>query len=457
MLGNEYRTSPPVVITSHAEGGMTRDVLHVPTQSQSPQRESQARSVHAEQERATTPVCQPDANIYGSDLTAADVLEDEEALDEEVLDEFAHRRDEEDEDVGSPNGAQGSTCEGTTLPPPPDTARSGSSTRATLPTWLAAEYQSIRERLTTEMKKNTSGLPLCYQRHSFYDGVDSPYLAAKSTFQLSASIFHQPQIFVWLPHTLVDKIPCPACYAASRQAARSSRVYLQRHSFAPYPRRVVDVDRNVYIVGYRYACGHKDCRKTFFSWNSAILDMLPRPLRDQFQFRLTYRSGLTLRLASLLRESFSAGIGPEQFTTMIEAAHYQQYDLLQCQFLEMVLHRSEKGALSTLWAKATPFGVFRDRSGYAGFVPSARYFARFYDMLVEESAPAMRQLIASLPADVIKQDHSFKVLSHLCARGSTSLLMSDFDRQSNGLARLKESQPSMPYLQQSMNMVKYAQ
>ena len=96
---------------------------------------------------------------------------------------------------------------------------------------------------------------------------------------------------------------------------------------------------------------------------------------------------------------------------MIEAAHYQRYDLLQCQFLKMVLYRSEKGALSTLWAKATPFGAFHDHSGYAGFVPSARYFVRFYDMLVKESAPSMCQLIASLPADVIKQDHSFKVLS----------------------------------------------
>ena len=43
------------------------------------------------------------------------------------------------------------------------------------------------------------------------------------------------------------------------------------------------------------------------------------------------------------------------------------------------------------------------------------YFAKFYDVLVEESAPAMRQLISLLPADVIKQDHSFKVLFHcLC-------------------------------------------
>lgn len=57
----------------------------------------------------------------------------------------------------------------------------------------------------------------------------------------------------------------------------------------------------------------------------------------------------------------------------------------------------------------TVFGAFGDQSGYAGYVPTAKYFAKFYDMLVEESAPAMCQLIALLPADVIKQNHSFKV------------------------------------------------
>lgn len=62
------------------------------------------------------------------------------------------------------------------------------------------------------------------------------------------------------------------------------------------------------------------------------------------------------------------------------------------------------------------FGKFRDCEGYAGFVPSASYFGRFYDMLVEETAAESQQLIASLPADVVKQDHSFKVvcLSCLC-------------------------------------------
>jgi hypothetical protein len=95
---------------------------------------------------------------------------------------------------------------------------------------------------------------------------------------------------------------------------------------------------------------------------------------------------------------------------MIESFHYRRFDARHCQFLEMVSHRSSSGSLSSCWTTASPFGEFRDRDGYAGYIPRAPYFARFYDMLVEESAPASKQLISSLPADILKQDHSFKVM-----------------------------------------------
>ena len=61
----------------------------------------------------------------------------------------------------------------------------------------------------------------------------------------------------------------------------------------------------------------------------------------------------------------------------------------------MVLHQSESGTLSSIWTMTTLFGPFSDWSGYAGFIPSAKYFAKFYDMLTEESAPSICQLIAA--------------------------------------------------------------
>ena len=337
-------------------------------------------------------------NPYGSDLDAAKeaskLPEEEDAM---MREEFSESCDhEESEREGGANETSATDTQGSKV--------RGSAK----PNWLPNEYQRLRERLTVEMNQNSSHMPSCYERNSFYDGTDSTFLAARSTFQLDGSIFYQPLFFIWLPHTLVDRIPCPACLEARRFRNVGSVVHLQKHGFTDMARRVVDIDHNIYIVGYRYLCGHKDCKRVYQSWSPAILQVLPPALARAFEFRLTYRSGITQRLATLLRESFRSGIGPDQFTTMIESFHYRRFDCLQSQFLEMVLDR-QQGTLSRYWTATNPFSEFRDLNGYAGFVPSASYFGHFYDRLVEESARETQQMIAALPVDVLKQDHSFKV------------------------------------------------
>ena len=337
-------------------------------------------------------------NPYGSDLDAAKeaskLPEEEDAM---MREEFSKSCDhEESEREGGANETSATDMQGSKV--------RGSAK----PNWLPNEYQRLRERLTVEMNQNSSHMPSCYERNSFYDGTDSTFLAARSTFQLDGSIFYQPLFFIWLPHTLVDRIPCPACLEARRFRNVGSVVHLQKHGFTDMARHVVDIDHNIYIVGYRYLCGHKDCKRVYQSWSPAILQVLPPALARAFEFRLTYRSGITQRLATLLRESFRSGIGPDQFTTMIESFHYRRFDCLQSQFLEMVLDR-QQGTLSRYWTATNPFSEFRDLNGYAGFVPSASYFGHFYDRLVEESARETQQMIAALPVDVLKQDHSFKV------------------------------------------------
>ncbi|KAG2103734.1 uncharacterized protein F5147DRAFT_808699 [Suillus discolor] len=271
-------------------------------------------------------------NPYGSDLKADNVHEGDEDEDEDMLEEFNLTCEDADlEDEAESTGDQPMTVnaehEMSALSAPAQMARQHA--RPTLPAWLPSEYQRLRERLIHEIKNNSSHLPTCYDRQTFFDGPENPFLVAKSTFQLTPGLFHQPRFFIWLPHLLVDRIPCPACLDAGRQPAHGSCVYLQKHGFAQCTRRVVDIDCNIFI------------------------------------------------------------------------------------FLEMVSHRSSSGSLSSCWTTASPFGEFGDRDGYAGYIPHAPYFARFYDMLVEESAPASKQLIASLPADILKQDHSFKAIKRL--------------------------------------------
>ena len=195
------------------------------------------------------------------------------------------------------------------------------------------------------MGKNPSCLPFCYDHNMFYEGNENPFLAAWKTFQLSAGVFHQPCFFIWLPHLLVDRIPCPSCCETGQWPAKGPMAYLQRHGFAKQPHQAVDIDQIVYIIGYYYLCGN--CCKSYQSWSPSILSILPPAVAHQFQFHLTYHSGLTERLATLLREAFWAGTGLQQFTTMIESFHYCRYDVLQCQFLEMILDHSTQGSLSS--------------------------------------------------------------------------------------------------------------
>ena len=350
-------------------------------------------------------------NPYGSDLNAAKEVSGESTEEEDATmrEEFSRSCDHEEfeleRDTNDSNTNDSNTNETSRAATGTQTSKARSSAK---PKWLPNEYQWLRERLTVEMNQNSSHMPSCYDRNSFYDGTDSTFLTARSTFQLDAGIFYQPLFFIWLPHVLVDRIPCPACLEAHRVRHLGSVVHLQKHGFTDMARRVVDTDRNIYIVGYRYLCGHKDCKRVYQSWSPAILQVLPPALARAFEFRLTYRSGITEQLATLLRESFHSGIGPDQFTTMVESFHYRRFDCLQTQFLEMVLDR-QQGSLSRYWTATNPFSEFRDLNGYAGFVPSAPYFGHFYDRLVEESARETQQMIAALPVDVLKQDHSFKV------------------------------------------------
>jgi len=389
--------NPPVPILSHTVSSLPRPDISVP--------------------RASPLQWSPPTvdNPYGSDLVAGGVIgggdddNDNDELEEgapELEQEFMPWSDEET--FGGEQETSHVTDAGASETAAGDTRLPGQP-RSTMPMWLKNDYLRVRDRLIKEMRHNSSRMPTCYDCYTFYDGADNCFLAARASYDgLAAGIFHQPQYFVWLPHLLVDRIPCPACKEAKRGSANKPAVYLQKHGFVDSPRRVVDVDRSIFIIGYRYRCGHKGCRKNYQSWSPSILAVLPDVISDQFTFRLTYRAGLTDRLAMLLREFSRGGVGPRIFTTVVQALHYRCFDHLRCQFLEMVADHSV-GSLGDCWTSKKPFGEFSDREGYAGYVPSSGYFGRFYDMMVEDEAPELQQMISSCPASILKHDHSFKV------------------------------------------------
>lgn len=284
--------------------------------------------------------------------------------------------------------------------------------RASIPTWLGVYYADLVVSLETEIKCNPSHRPSCYDRGSFFIHGKRPIFATDHILQLYPHMFYLPDFFIWLPHLFVSKIPCPACLAAKRTSQKKKTINLHLHGWVQHPRRVIDLDSNVWLAGRRYHCDHPDCKKTYQSWSPAILNVLPKWLSDEFPFHLTHRCGLSDRLVALLRSSFQRGIGPSPFTKMIQLFHVRKYEQLHVQYIEMISSRLSIGKIgSAMLVKHKPFGMWDDIEGYAGFVPTHNYFTNFYNTLIEKHSREIDQHMAMLPARILCIDHSHKVSS----------------------------------------------
>lgn len=189
--------------------------------------------------------------------------------------------------------------------------------RSTMPAWLAMDYADARQRISAEMKKNPSRRPTSYDKGTFWDVSPTPFFIAKTKFQVLPEHFYRPKYFVWILHALTGHIPCPNCLSLKR--SKSNPNYLSPNSFSKAPRRVVGLDKNIYIIGHQYCC--KSCGKTYQSWSPTLLSALPHPLAAQFPYHLTYRCGLTDGVVSFLRACFLQGIGPIPFAKMIRMNH----------------------------------------------------------------------------------------------------------------------------------------
>jgi hypothetical protein len=163
-----------------------------------------------------------------------------------------------------------------------------------MPKWLTRDYADLWEHLVAEMKKNATRKPTCYERGSFLDGVPYPFFFADQKYQPTLEDFYWSSYFVWLPHLLIDRIPCPTC------KIRGKTIFLCCNGWAKAPRRVVDIEGCIFIIGYRYYCRDENCKKTYQSWSPALLSALPQTLSMEFSHHLTYRGGLTNRVVNLM-------------------------------------------------------------------------------------------------------------------------------------------------------------
>jgi hypothetical protein len=174
-----------------------------------------------------------------------------------------------------------------------------------------------------------------------------------------------------------------------------------------------------YVMTMRYRCKSGDCATTVNGYDSTIMRQLPLRLQAEFPVYLTHRSAVSKQVARILRTCVQNSTGPKRFSDMLQEWHMLKHDELELQYLDAVVDEMESPTmLSSLHnMRPVPFSAFRDRSKYAGHIPSAKLLRSVYTSMIKIFRPYMDQQMAMLDGKILKGDHSFKVIKHIAQLG----------------------------------------
>ncbi len=341
----------------------------------------------------------PDEDPTRPVVQSASGEDGEDAYNEYVLDGLGQDDEEPDDDDN----------------PDPEEVRPGETASATplrgkhccaRPTWLMEAFNS---RVAESKQRGLDKLPALYWQGTFWFPQKSSFFLLRR-LNPAPQTQYNPRFFLWDPLPLVPSgIACPRCHNA-----------LTRHLHVRLPRRVVDLERPFWIIGYIYRCtsctNPKTGKKgtvTFRSWDSRVLGALPPELRAEFPARLSWRSGISLRLYHLMRSCIQSGMGAKQFSDAVRVQHLRKHDLTHLQYLHY-LHGWRRVAEWPAGQQFAPFLPFDDISldGYHGFIPSSQWFRDMYDRGVEEHMADIDQHTAMLSGEICAIDHSHKVCKY---------------------------------------------
>ncbi len=106
----------------------------------------------------------------------------------------------------------------------------------------------------------------------------------------------------------------------------------------------------------------------------------------RFPAVLSWRSGIDKSLIDEMRPAFESSQTATSFAATILELHSKKYEMTAIQYDSEVLRLKAVGAVPA--AAAVPFfGSFRNKAGYCGFVPSAKYFEHMYIETMESLRP----------------------------------------------------------------------
>ncbi|KAI7874434.1 uncharacterized protein EV154DRAFT_569718 [Mucor mucedo] len=288
--------------------------------------------------------------------------------------------------------------------------------------------KSIQDRIKEDNKKDPLRFPKRpkqYQNGTFWVQRKSPVFALKDQLELTPNVLYQPRVFLWFPHHLVSNLKCPKC-------STPTTFFVKEWNTCPRARRITDLDDSFYVMTVKYKCTNDKTPDSFNGYDKGLVQQLPRIYAKEFPAILTESSGISTRLAKLMRPLFQSGVGPQRLSKVLRVIHTEHIDELQFQYYKKMVEKLQNPTMIDCLRKKRDGGSvsydeissFGDKQKYAGYIPCANYLSHVYSSLIEEFVLFMDQLTSMTDGIILKGDHSFKIIKHMGKTNGTSVFSS---------------------------------
>ena len=162
----------------------------------------------------------------------------------------------------------------------------------------------------------------------------------------------------------------------------------------------------------RYRCTNKETPHTFNGYDGDLMRQLPKVFAKEFPAILTECSGISTKLAKLMRPLFQSGVGPHRLSKVLRVMHTERFDELQLQYYEKMVDRLRSPTMADCINKKNnsilsydDFSHFSDKKKYSGYIPCSNFLSHAYSSYIEEFVPFIDQSNSMLDGVVLKGDH----------------------------------------------------
>ncbi|KAG2193593.1 hypothetical protein INT47_007396 [Mucor saturninus] len=157
----------------------------------------------------------------------------------------------------------------------------------------------------------------------------------------------------------------------------------------------------------RYRCTNDKTPHSFNGYDTGLMQQLPKIYAKEFPAILTESSGISTKLAKLMRPLFQSGVGSQRLSKVSRVMHTEHSDELQFLYCNKMVEKLQNSTMIDF------LRIKRD-----GASVSYDDFSSF------EFVPFLDQLTSITDGVILKGDHSFKIIKHMGKTNGTSVFSS---------------------------------